>query len=458
MKPRLATLPGLALLAVLCWLTAPRAAQAQLYFPPLLGNTWDTLSPGTDLGWCTARIPALYDFLASQNTKAFIVLKNGKIVLERYFGTFTQDSLWYWASAGKTLTATLVGIAQQEGDLKITDTTSRYLGTGWTACTPAQEERITIWHQLTMTSGLNDNVPDHYCTLDTCLQYLADPGTRWAYHNGPYTLLDGVLEAATGQPLNTYTAAKISNKIGMTGMFVKVGYNNVFLSKARSMARFGLLMLNRGTWNTTPVLTDTAYFRQMTTTSQQLNKSYGYLWWLNGKPSYMLPGVPLVINGPLGTNTPPDAFIAMGKNGQFVNVVPSQNLVMIRMGNAPSSLDVPAFLNDSIWKYLNPVMETCTTSALAPGLAPPAPTLALTPNPASAGQAVSLTLTGQAPGTAYTLRMLDALGRPVLEMPTQPGANTTLLPTHTLPAGVYTVQALASPGLPPVAYTRLLVQ
>ena len=72
-----------------------------LYFPPLTGNAWDTVSPSS-LGWCVNNIDTLYNFLQQENTKGFLVLKDGKIVLEKYFGTFTQDSLWYWASAGKT--------------------------------------------------------------------------------------------------------------------------------------------------------------------------------------------------------------------------------------------------------------------------------------------------------------------------------------------------------------------
>ena len=64
------------------------------------------------------------------------MLKDGKIAIEKYFGTFTKDSLWYWASAGKTLTAFLVGQAQENGLLSISDSTSKYLGSGWTGLTP----------------------------------------------------------------------------------------------------------------------------------------------------------------------------------------------------------------------------------------------------------------------------------------------------------------------------------
>ena len=68
------------------------------------------------------------------------------IVLEKYFGTHTPSSVWYWASAGKTLTALAVGIAQQESYLNIHDTTSSYLGNGWTSMPLSQEQKITIKH------------------------------------------------------------------------------------------------------------------------------------------------------------------------------------------------------------------------------------------------------------------------------------------------------------------------
>mgnify|MGYP006306925265 CR=1 FL=1 len=205
------------LLLFVCQINQSLNSQS-LYFPPATGNQWDTISPDS-LGWCSSKIPPLLDYLDSKNTKAFILLKDGKIVIEKYFGTFDQDSLWYWASAGKTLTAFITGIAQQEGFLSINDTSSKFIGQGWTNCTPLQEERIRIWNQLTMTSGLDDGVPDPYCTIDTCLNYLADPGTRWAYHNAPYTLLIDVIENATGSNINNYLSQKLHAVTGMNGGF-----------------------------------------------------------------------------------------------------------------------------------------------------------------------------------------------------------------------------------------------
>jgi CubicO group peptidase (beta-lactamase class C family) len=337
-------------------------AKAQnLYFPPNTGNTWDTLSPAS-LGWCQNELDTLVNYLDQINTKAFILLKDGKIVVEEYFGTFTQDSLWYWASAGKSLTAFTVGIAQQEGYLSIDDTSSQYLGQGWTVCPPAKEEMITIRHQLSMNTGLDDSVPDHYCTLDTCLQYLADAGTRWAYHNGPYTLLDDVVANATGTTLNAFVNQKIKVPTGMTGLFVPQGYNNLFISTPRSMARFGLLMLNNGNWNGNQIMTDQNYFNQMVNTSQSMNLSYGYLWWLNGKPSFMVPGLQFAFPGSMNPSAPADMYAAMGKNGQFINVVPSMNLVFIRMGNSPDASEVPFIYNDSIWVKLNAAMCNVTAN------------------------------------------------------------------------------------------------
>lgn len=332
-----------------------------LYFPPNFGNSWDTISP-TSLGYCQPQIDSLYAFLDSNNTKAFILLKDGKIVLEKYFGTHTQSSLWQWASAGKTITSFMTGIAQQEGFLSITDTSSNYLGQGWTSCTPLKEEKITIRNQLTMTSGLDDAVADPYCTTDTCLIYKSDAGTRWAYHNGPYTLLDQVIQNATGVTLNAYTTQKLKSPTGMTGSFFQIGYNNVFFSSARSMARFGLLILNKGNWNGNQIMTDSTYFNQMVNTSQTLNLSYGYLWWLNGKSSFMIPSSQFVFPGTFCPNAPGDMISAIGSGGQFLNVVPSQNLIWLRMGDDPANSMVPFLLNNDIWAYVNDLQ--CSPSGI----------------------------------------------------------------------------------------------
>lgn len=344
------------ILIALLFVVLGRTFSQSIYFPPSTSNDWETIPPES-LGWCTDKIDSLYNFLQEKNSKAFLLLKDGKIVLEKYFGTFTQDSIWYWASAGKTLTALLVGIAQEEGYLSIEDSTSKYLGTGWTSEPPEKERLITVRNQLTMTSGLNDLVADPYCTDPSCLIYKADAGTRWAYHNAPYTLLDEVIKNATGQNFNLYFNSKIRSRIGMNGIWLPSGFNNVYYSNARSMARYGILIQNNAVWNGDTLLHEANYFNSMINTSQQLNKSYGYLWWLAGKESFMLPGTQFVFKGSWAPDAPSDMIAALGKNGQTLNVVPSMRLVLVRMGNAPdSSTDVSVYLNNQIWKKLNEVI------------------------------------------------------------------------------------------------------
>lgn len=307
---------------------------SQLYFPPLSASELWSDTSMVSMGWDTSALDDLYTYLQVKSTKAFIILKNGKIACEWYFGSFTKDSIWYWASAGKTMTAFLTGIAREEGLLDLNDPTSLYLGAGWTSAPLAKENLITIRNQLSMTTGLDDGVPDLYCVHPSCLNYLADAGTRWAYHNGPYTLLDRVIQNASGMNYNLYFRQKIRDRIGMNGLWVKTpDSNNVYFSNARSMARFGLLMLNHGKWDTTAILRDTSYFNQQVSSSQTLNQSYGYLTWLNGKGSFMVPGLQSVFAGSMIANAPDDMFAALGKNDQKLYVVPSSGLVIVRMGN-----------------------------------------------------------------------------------------------------------------------------
>ena len=337
--------------------------QDEIYFPPISGSAWETIS-AESLGWNVDQIPELLNYLEINNTRAFIILKNGKIVIEEYWGdnflgtsNFNQNTNWYWASAGKTITATLTGIAQQEGLLDINDKTSDYLGLGWTSLSIEKENLITIKNQLSMTTGLDYEVDDLNCTLASCLLYKADASLQWYYHNAPYTLLSDVISEATQTNYNQYTDEKLESKIGMSGEWIRNGFNNMYWSTPRNMARFGLLMLNKGEWNETPVLADLNYFNAMTNTSQNLNPSYGYLWWLNGKNEVILPGFDFSINTQLADNAPSDLVAGMGKNGQFVELLPSENIVVIRMGEAPDNSLVPIVFHNEMWAKISAVIQ-----------------------------------------------------------------------------------------------------
>jgi CubicO group peptidase (beta-lactamase class C family) len=332
--------------------TAIAVTNEPMYFPPLIGTTWDTKTIAS-LGWNQAAVQPLLDFLALKNSKSFIVLVNGRIVLENYFNGHAATTNWYWASAGKTLTSTLTGIAQQESLINLDTKVSQYIGTGWTSEPLAKENLITCKNLLTMTSGLDD-LTNGDAVNPASLNYFADAGSRWAYHN-VYVKLQDVIASASGQTWDNYFNAKLKNKIGMDGAWFTSGNNIVYSSTSRSMARFGLLMLNKGTWNNNVVLNET-YFNAATNTSQNINQSYGYLWWLNGKSSFHLPGLQTQFNGTLIPSGPSDMFMALGKNDQKIYVVPSKKMVVIRMGDVADSAN-PTFalsgFDNELWQKIN---------------------------------------------------------------------------------------------------------
>ena len=119
--------------------------QTSIYFPPLSGNTWETTSAEA-LNWNQSQVQPLLDYLETKNTKGFIILHNGKIVMEHYFNGHSATTPWYWASAGKTLTSMVTGIAEENGLLNSNNKVSDYLGTSWTSAPIAKENLITCKH------------------------------------------------------------------------------------------------------------------------------------------------------------------------------------------------------------------------------------------------------------------------------------------------------------------------
>ena len=332
---------------------APTPTEEAMYFPPMTGTTWETKTPES-LGWNTANIAALNTYLSDKHTKGFIVLHNGKIVIEEYYNGHNATLPWYWASAGKTLTSTVTGIAEQEGFLNSNNKVSYYIGTGWTSAPLAKENLITCKNLLSMNSGLDDTLGDDVSPAN--LQYVADAGTRWAYHN-VYVKLQDVVAQATGQTWNTYFNTKLRDKIGMTGTWIQDGDLSVYWSTPRSMARFGLLALAKGNWNGTQIV-NAAYLNSATTTSQSINQAYGYLWWLNGKTSYHLPQTQFQFSGTLIPSAPADMYCALGKNDQKIYVVPSKKLVIIRMGDVADGVNFAlSDFDEVLWQKINAVIN-----------------------------------------------------------------------------------------------------
>lgn len=321
------------------------------YFPPLNSETWETVSP-SDLGWNQSQLQPLLDYLALKNTKGFIILHNGKIVVESYMNGHSSTSPWYWASAGKTLTTAVSGIAQDEGLININSKVSDYLGTGWTSAPLAKENLITCKNLLSMNSGLDDTLGDDVSPAN--LQYVADAGTRWAYHN-VYVKMQDVVAQTSNQTWSTYFNTKLRDRIGMSGSWIPVGDLSVYWSNTRSMARFGLMIYAKGKWESTEIVSE-PFLNEATNTSQNINNAYGYLWWLNGKTSYHLPQTQFEFSGSLIPNAPNDMYAALGKNDQKIYVVPSKKLVVIRMGDVANP-ENPTFglsgFDDELWQKIN---------------------------------------------------------------------------------------------------------
>jgi CubicO group peptidase (beta-lactamase class C family) len=324
-----------------------------MYFPSVGANNWEVKSLSS-LGWNESGVQPLKDFLIQKNTKSFMILVNGRIVMEEYFNGHSATDPWQWNSAGKTLVSATTGIAQQENLVNINNKASHYLGTGWTSAPLEKENLITLKNLLSMTSGLDD---ENNLVVKSNLTYEADAGTRWAYANVFQKLMD-VVEKSSKQEFELYFNAKLKNKIGMDGFWSNGVIFKIYHSTTRSMARFGLLALNNGKWNGEQILNET-FFKESVSTSQNINPSYGYLWWLNGKGKYMVPGSQVVYPSNLVPSAPNDMYAAMGAEDQRIYVVPSKNIVIVRMGNFADS-SRPTFalsgFDYELWTKINAVI------------------------------------------------------------------------------------------------------
>jgi CubicO group peptidase (beta-lactamase class C family) len=325
-----------------------------MYFPSLNESNWETKTLAS-LAWDESAVPALREFLISKNTKSFMILVNGRIVMEEYYDGHTKDAIWQWNSAGKSLVSVTTGIAQQEGLIDINKNVATYLGNNWTSAPLEKENLITPRHLLTMTSGLDES---NNLVIKANLKYTADAGSRWAYANVFQKLMDVVAESSDME-FTTYFNTKLRNKIGMDGYWNDGIIFNIYHSNTRSAARFGLLALNKGKWQNEQILNED-YFNTSVQSSQTINPSYGYLWWLNGKSSFMVPGSQTMYPSTLIPNAPADMFAAMGAEDQRIYVIPSENMVVVRMGKSAEPLN-PSFalsgFDNELWEKISSVIK-----------------------------------------------------------------------------------------------------
>lgn len=287
------------------------------------------------------------------DSTALLIVSDGRTVLERYWpptdslpepfrgpvlpdGRGTEDV----ASVQKSVVSFLIGIAVERRLVDVAAPVSRYLGSGWSAAPRDAESAVTIRHLLTMTSGLDDG-----------LRPTAPAGTVWAYSLGPaWHMLKRVLARAAGRSLDDLSREWLFDVAGLhesswvtrpagPGPAYPDGtpFEGLVMS-ARDLARFGQVVLAGGEWAGRPVGVAPAYLADSLSPSSQLNPSYGYLWWLNGQAAHRSPFDTTLVDGPLLPSAPADLVAASGAFGRLCHIVPSLDLVMVRLGGARDGL------------------------------------------------------------------------------------------------------------------------
>lgn len=328
--------------------TPPPPTAMSTYFPPP-GDTWENLD-ATALAarFDAAKLGELSTFVEQSSSTTFIVLYDGRIVLEKYWSGSTASTLRDVASVQKSVVSVMVGAAVSRGGLGIDDKVSAILGDGWSNGTPADEAQITVRHLLTMTSGLDEN-----------LQRVADPGSTWLYNTNAFHRLELVLQKKTSQSLADLTRSLLFDAIGAgpsawtVRPFMKDAKGlptSALEMNARDMARVGLAVMADGKWADKTAV-PSAYLATALTSSQALNPSYGFLFWLNGQSSALLPPSKPA-SGMLMPSAPTDVVAALGAADQKIYVSRSKRLVVTRQGPKAGDTGQAALSSwdDELWK------------------------------------------------------------------------------------------------------------
>lgn len=320
------------------------AAQPKPYYPR--GKDWETRSP-KDAAMDAAALDDAAKYAAEHNSTGLVVVRGGRIVTEHYWQQWTQETAQPIFSSSKSVTATLVGMAIEEGKLKGVEQSASDFVPTWKG---SPKEAITIRHMLTMTSGIKVGavraVPEVDAFAETAALPLEHkPGEQWAYNTPVYRMLLRMLEHATNESITQYTNRKfaplsLQQSIWDCGPAPNSKTNCTwYRSSLRDMSKFGLLILRNGKWDGKQ-LVSASFVKESTSTSQKLNEAYGYLWWLNGKPSFRLASG-RAGQGLLWPDCPPDAFGALGAQDKKIYVVPSLDLVIARHGGGAGVARTP---------------------------------------------------------------------------------------------------------------------
>jgi len=278
-----------------------------------------------------------------QVTLSLVVVHGGRIIHERYapgVDVTTRTRTW---SAAKSIAVTLIGMMVDQGRMDL----DAPLAVDWLprAASPETDPRraVTLRSALNMSSGLYpvDSWGMEYAT-GSGLAYWAgasaargarqralmrDPGTFWDYENYDTILAVYAMKLALGddQAYLAYPRRALLDRIGMRNTLLGVDrFGDFILSSqvyttARDLARFGLLSLRNGVWNGERLLSEAwiDFVRTPAPATATTGNFYGGQWWLVPDDR---------------TDVPRDAYAAVGNRGQFVIVVPSRDLVIVRRG------------------------------------------------------------------------------------------------------------------------------
>ena len=277
----------------------------------------------------------------SQITLSLMVVHDGQILLERYAPGVDQTTRTRTWSTAKSIAVTLIGQMVANGRLSL-DEPLPFADWGPTTGPDDPRRRITLRHVLQMSSGLYPVDNGNCNTVGSCLSYWAggssvkgaldrglvrEPGANWDYENYDTLLAVHAMETVIGdrQAYLELPRRALLDRIGMRSTLPGVDrFGNYVMSSqiytnARDLARFGLLYLNEGRWNGEQIIPASwvDFVRTPAPSTLQRGAMYGGQWWL----------VP-----DRNREVPPDAYSTAGNRGQYVVVVPSYDLVIVRRG------------------------------------------------------------------------------------------------------------------------------
>ena len=313
------------------------------------GAEWEVASPDA-VGLDGAVLDDLATKAEAASSNCLLVVRHGKIAGEWYWNGTDQHAAQEVWSATKSYTAMLVGIAQAEGDLSIDDSASTWIPE-WKG-TPA--EAVTVKHLLSMDSGRHFDFQTDYGKMvgaeDTTAFAIGlaqddPPGEVWTYNNSAVQTLEQVLERSTGEQVPAFAEEHLLGPIGMADShFATDPSGNAYTfmglqSTCRDMARFGLLVLHDGAWGDDQVIPADWVEQATERPSQDLNTTYGYLWWTNLVGTQGTSVSPLRADEVAAAErtqrvpgAPEELRWALGLGGQIIQIDTATDTVVVRLG------------------------------------------------------------------------------------------------------------------------------